>query len=118
MHTNDYSQGLFTGYYAPAIAGSLYRSDEFPVPIYKTPSDLIQKKTSSGTQYGRMVNDQLTPCYTHEEITKNNFFKRKDGIALFGSRVERTFLQIQRSGSIELTNGDSILVGYDSQNGH
>ncbi|WP_151194210.1 murein transglycosylase A [Cysteiniphilum sp. JM-1] len=114
---NDESQGLFTGYYAPAIAGSLYRSAEFPVPIYKTPADLIQKKTASGTQYGRMVNGKFTPYYTREEIAKNNFFTRKDVIAWVSSRVERTFLQIQGSGRIELTNGDSILVGYDSQNG-
>ncbi|WP_440682200.1 murein transglycosylase A [Cysteiniphilum halobium] len=115
---NDQSQGLFTGYYAPAIAGSLYRTAEFPVPIYKTPSDLIQKKTPSGTRYGHMINGKFMSYYTREEIAKNNFFTRKDVIAWVGSRVERTFLQIQGSGRIELTNGDSILVGYDSQNGH
>ncbi|WP_100551435.1 murein transglycosylase A [Caedibacter taeniospiralis] len=115
---DDKAEGLFTGYYAPAIAGSLYRSAEFSVPIYRTPKDLIQKKTGSGTQFGRMVDGKLIPYYTREEIAKNNYLSKKDVIVWVRSRIERTFLQIQGSGRIELENGDSILVGYDSQNGH
>ena len=114
---DDKVDGLFTGYYAPAIAGSLYRTAEFPVPIYKTPEDLIQQKTRSGIKYGRIVNGKLIPYYTREEIANNNLFSQKDIIAWVGSRVERTFLQIQGSGRIELTNGDNLLVGYESQNG-
>ncbi|WP_239986701.1 murein transglycosylase A [Fastidiosibacter lacustris] len=115
---DDKVEGLFTGYYAPAISGSLYRNEEYSVPIYKTPNNLVQKKTKSGTQYGRIVKGKLVPYYTREEISNNNYLSKKDVIAWVGSRIERTFLQIQGSGRIELTNGETILVGYDSQNGH
>ena len=109
--------GLFTGYYEPAIMGSLIRSKQFPIPIYKRPKDLVIKKGKNRNQYGRMVDGKLIPYYTHKQIANNNYFSKKNVIAWIGSRIARTFLQIQGSGRIQLENGETLLVGYDGQNG-
>ena len=33
--------GLFTGYYEPELAGSRQRNDEYSVPLYRRPADLV-----------------------------------------------------------------------------
>lgn len=117
VSTGNEKTGLFTGYYAPAIKGSRTRSKHYSVPIYATPSDLVTKKTNNKMQYGKILNGKLEPYLTRAEINQYDFLPNTEVIAWLASKVERTFLQIQGSGRIEFNAKDSILVGYDSQNG-
>ena len=41
MHDGARDSGLITGYYEPAIKGSLTRSDRMPYPVYGVPGDLL-----------------------------------------------------------------------------
>ena len=111
------TSGLFTGYYAPSIKGSRTRSKRYSTPLYATPSDLITQKVNNKKQYGRIVNGKFTPYLTRAEINQYDYLPNSEVIAWLPSRIERTFLQIQGSGRIGFGNKDSILVGYDSQNG-
>ncbi|APC97732.1 murein transglycosylase A [Francisella frigiditurris] len=116
---NNSAHGLFTGYYEPIIKGNLTKTDVYNVPIYKTPEDLIKITNKNDTfSYGKYNNGSLVPYYSREEISKNNLFPKDDVLAWVSSKVDRSFLQIQGSGRIVIENGNDVLLGYDSQNGH
>lgn len=114
---NDNETGTFTGYYEPTMKGSLVKTLQYTVPIYKTPNDLVKISDGDDFKYGRYKNNEFIPYYTRAEIAKGNLYTKKDVLVWVKSKVDRTFLQIQGSGRIETESGD-ILVGYDSQNGH
>ncbi|WP_265659126.1 murein transglycosylase A [Francisella philomiragia] len=110
--------GIFTGYYEPTIKGSLVKTLQYTVPIYRTPNDLIkQPRGDDNFSFGRYKDGKFVPYYTRAEISNGNLLTKKDVLVWVKSKVDRTFLQIQGSGRIETDSGD-ILVGYDSQNGH
>ena len=115
---NDKDTGTFTGYYEPTIKGSLVKTLQYTVPIYKTPTDLVKLPKDDNTfSFGRYVNNKLIPYYSREEISKGNLFKKADVLVWVKSEIDRSFLQIQGSGRIE-TDSSYVLLGYDSQNGH
>ena len=110
--------GTFTGYYEPTIKGSLVKTLQYTIPIYKTPTDLVKLPKDNDTfSFGRYVNDRFVPYYSRKEIAKGNLFKKADVLVWVKSEVDRSFLQIQGSGRIVTDSGD-VLLGYDSQNGH
>ncbi|AXA33639.1 murein transglycosylase A [Francisella adeliensis] len=114
---NSDDTGTFTGYYEPTMKGSLVKTLQYTVPIYRTPKDLVKIPDGDDFKYGRYKGDKFIPYYTRAEISKGNLYSKKDVLVWVKSKVDRTFLQIQGSGRIETDSGD-ILVGYDSQNGH
>ena len=115
---NHIDTGVFTGYYEPTMKGSLVKTLQYTVPIYKTPKDLVKIPKDDGTfSFGRYIDDKFVPYYSREEISKGNLFKKTDILVWVKSKVDRAFLQIQGSGRIETDSGD-VLLGYDSQNGH
>jgi len=94
---------IFTGYYIPEIEGSLYPSERYRYPIYRTPEDLKKK----------------TPFYTREEIDGNRVLDGKGlEIAWLADPIEAYFLHIQGSGIIKLPDGSSTGVHYAGNNGH
>ncbi|ABO46478.1 murein transglycosylase A [Francisella tularensis] len=110
--------GLFTGYYEPSMKGSLVKTMEYTVPIYRTPDNLVKKpKDDDSFSFGMYQDGKFVPYYSREEISKGDLLPKKDVLVWVKSKVDRTFLQIQGSGRIETDSGD-ILIGYDSQNGH
>lgn len=97
-------RGLFTGYYMPAIKGTLTRTGPYTTPIYGLPSDL--KQSSKHKSY-----------YTREQIDNGAIKKKAPVIAWIKSPVERLFLEIEGSGVIQLTNGEKLYLGYAGENG-
>nr|WP_144242701.1 MltA domain-containing protein [Francisella sp. FSC1006] len=114
----DQNTGIFTGYYEPTVKGSLVKTLQYTVPIYRTPDNLAKKPNGDDTySFGRYKGGKFVPYYSREQIAKGNLFAKKDVLVWVKSKVDRTFLQIQGSGRIQTDSGD-ILIGYDSQNGH
>lgn len=114
----DKDTGTFTGYYEPTIKGSLVKTLQYTVPIYKTPKDLVKiPKNDDSYSFGRYLNDKFIPYYSRKEIAEGNLLTKADVLVWVKSKVDRSFLQIQGSGRIETDSGD-VLLGYDSQNGH
>ncbi|QIV95642.1 membrane-bound lytic murein transglycosylase A [Allofrancisella inopinata] len=115
---NNKNTGVFTGYYEPTLQGSLVKTLQYDVPIYKTPTDLVKiPNIGDSYKFGRCENNKLVPYYTRAEISSGNLFDNKDVLVWVKSKVDRSFLQIQGSGRIQTESGD-ILIGYDSENGH
>ncbi|MDO8954745.1 MAG: MltA domain-containing protein [Gammaproteobacteria bacterium] len=114
--------GLFTGYYEPTIKGSLKKTAYYGVPIYARPRNLVKVRLAKlGGQLSymlRLKKGHYAEPPTREEIAKGRLLRHTRVIAWIHSNVDRFFLQIQGSGRVVLPNGTSLLVGYDSQNGH
>lgn len=117
-------RGLFTGYYMPAIKGSLTRTDEFKVPIYGVPSNLItadvhdfDKKAPHKRIVGRVVGKKLVPYFTRKQINNGAIQNVAPVLAWIHSPVDRVFLEIEGSGIIDINNEKPLFVGYSAENG-
>lgn len=93
---------LFTGYYEPELPGSLTKTRRFPYPIYRKPPDLRDGET----------------YYDRKSIEAGALRGRGLEIAYLEDPVEAFFLQVQGSGRIKLTNGNTLRVGYAAANGY
>jgi membrane-bound lytic murein transglycosylase A len=93
---------LFTGYYEPELNGSPVRTPRFAWPIYRRPPDLVD-----GQVY-----------HTRASIEAGALRGRGLELAWLDDPVDAYFLQVQGSGRIRMTNGQTIRVGYAGRNGH
>lgn len=117
-------KGLFTGYYLPLVKGSYTKSEEFSVPIYEAPSNLVSVDLSLFSPdfknrkiAGRVVGNKLVPYYTREQINKGAINDKARVLLWIHSPIDRLFLEIQGSGIVELEDGKRVYIGYDGQNG-
>ncbi len=118
-------QVLFTGYYEPLLKGSLFRSDEYPYPLYARPNDLITidlSPFSSDLQgkriTGRISNRTVVPYYDRRQIQQNDALESEtDILAWVNDPIDLFFLHIQGSGKITLDDGTVINVHYHTSNG-
>lgn len=124
FYKQDTGPGLFTGYYLPAIKGSKTKTEQFNVPLYETPDDLITSDLGmffndlkNRRLVGRLVNRKIVPYYTRAQINNGAIKDKAMILAWIKSPIDRLFLEIQGSGVIELQNGERLFVGYDAQNG-
>lgn len=118
-------EGKLTGYYEPLIEGSATPSDEYQVPLYKRPPELITvnlglfRQDLKGRRVaGRVRNGRLTPFDSRSEIDAGAL--KGKNLELFWLRdpVDAFFLHIQGSGRIQLPDGSFQNVGFDGPNGH
>jgi membrane-bound lytic murein transglycosylase A len=93
--------GLFTGYYEPEVNGSLHRDAAHQVPLYRRPPDLGKR----------------SPYYTRKEIEHGALAGKHLELLWLSDPIDAFFLQIQAAGRVRLTDGRTIRVSYDGQNG-
>lgn len=117
-------EGLFTGYYMPLLQGSLKRTEKYNVPLYGLPNNLVSidlnlfdSTLGNRTLMGRVEKNKVVPYYTREEINKGAIDSFSPVIAWVDNTIDRSFLEIQGSGLIQLENGKRIAVGYIGENG-
>ena len=113
--------GLFTGYFEPTVKGSITRSPRYNIPLYKRPDDLVvfdkAQEKQSGLRYGRLMDGQPTPYFTRQEIEQGLFEGKNLELVWLKERADAFFLQIQGSGRVELTNGDTMRLAYAGKTG-
>jgi len=121
---NDGSDGLFTGYYAPELNGTLQRAGNFQTPLYQRPADMISvdlgafKSDLKGQHIvGKVSGTQLTPYDARAEITQGSLAGRAEPLVWIDDPVGAFFLQVQGSGRVKLPDGSIMPVGYDGANG-
>jgi len=92
--------GLFTGYYESELNGSRLRQGRYQTPIYRRPPEL-----GSGIRH------------TRAEIEDGALAGRGLELLWVDDPIDAFFLEIQGSGRVRLSDGRTIRVGYDGQNG-
>lgn len=119
-------QGFLTGYYEPVVEGSPFRTEGFPVPLYRRPPNLIplgRRRRTTGfpnnIRVGRRVGRRkIVPYYERAEIEDGALAGRGLEICWLKNPIDAFFIQIQGSGRIDLGNGKLLRVNYDAHNGH
>lgn len=116
--------GLVTGYYEPLLRGSRKRTDQYSVPLYKVPDDLIvvdlasiYPELSNMRLRGKLQGRRVVPYATRGEITGSNALAGQE-LFWVDDTIEAFFLQIQGSGRVQVNDGTTVRVGYAEQNGH
>jgi membrane-bound lytic murein transglycosylase A len=98
------ADALFTGYYEPELPASPVRTARHTVPLYAAPPDL-----RTGPR----------PYASRAEIETQGLLEGRGlEIAWVEDPVEKFFLQVQGSGSLRMTDGGIVWVGFGGKNGH
>jgi membrane-bound lytic murein transglycosylase A len=108
-----------TGYYIPETAGSRTPDPRYPVPIYRTPPDLVRCTRPDGTTGRGRIDETGTcvPYYSRPEIEDGALTGKGLELAWAADPVELFFIEIQGSGELRLPDGGVMRIGYDNQNG-
>ena len=123
---NNVKPGLLTGYYEPVLKASRTPQGPYQTPIYKRPADLVtiipethRGAVKPGTlTHARKTEKGNEPYFTRAQIDQGALKGKGLELLYFADSVDIFFMQIQGSGRIELTDGTSVRVHYDSKNGH
>lgn len=117
--------GLVTGYYEPMLAGSRVRTEQFKVPIFAPPDDLVvvdlatlHPELKDRRVRARIEGRRAVPYWSRREIEAGKAALAGKALAHVAEPIDAFFLQIQGSGRIELPDGSVMRVGYADQNGH
>lgn len=121
----DGGPGLFTGYYEPELNGSRRPAPGYAAPLYRRPPDLVMVELGEfradyrGQRIaGKVVNGQLRPYANRAEIDAGALAGRNLEFLWLNDPIDSFFLAIQGSGRVRLTDGSTVRVGYEAQNGH
>ena len=119
-------EGLFTGYYQASLRGSRTPGGIYTIPLRAKPDDLVMvnlgefRDELKGQRIaGRVKDGLLKPYEDRAAIEDGKLPPAQDKPFVYvDSAVDAFFLQVQGSGVITLTDGTTLQVGYDGQNGH
>lgn len=117
--------GLVTGFYEPVVNGSRTRTDEFPVPIYSAPDDLVEindeSRPASMDPYFRFAQktaDGLGVYPDRSEIERGYLNGRGLELVYVADKVEAFFIHVQGAARIKLQDGTMIGITYAAKSGH
>jgi membrane-bound lytic murein transglycosylase A len=116
--------GLITGYYEPLLYGARQPSPTFTVPLYAPPDDLLTIDLASlypelkgKTLRGRLQGKKVIPYYSRADLDNSPILNGKE-LAWVQNALDAFYLQVQGSGRVQLTDGQTIRLAYADQNGH
>ena len=117
------SHGMITGYFEPLIHGSRERSDVYATPLYRPPDDLLIVDLASvipelkGKRVrGRLEGNRVVPYYTRAATREAPGLAGHE-IVWIDNALDAFMLEIQGSGRVQLTTGETIRLQYADQNG-
>jgi membrane-bound lytic murein transglycosylase A len=116
---------FFTGYYEPVVSGSLVRSAEFKVPLYRVPDDLVEFDQAApppgidpALRFARRTADGMVPYHDRAAIEAGALAGRGLELVFLADPVEAFFIHIQGSARIRLAQGGEMRVTYAAKSGH
>jgi membrane-bound lytic murein transglycosylase A len=119
------STGLLTGYYEPIVVGSRFPTQEFTVPVYRRPPDLVSPgvpRNASFPNKGKAMRDlgkgRLAPYYDRADIEDGVLDGQHLEICWLRDPVDLLFIQIQGSARVRLEDGTMLRINYDAHNGY
>jgi len=118
--------GFVTGYYEPIIEGSRTENEVYNVPVYRRPSNLFMRGYSQasldlpnkGQVFRKIGRRRLVPYYDRGQIEDGVLEGRGIEIVWLKDQTDLLFAQIQGSARVELPDGTTVRINYDSYNGY
>ncbi len=116
-------EGFITGYYEPVVEGARLPSDQYTVPLYRRPADLLmarlrKHRAPKGKAAWRKSRGKAAPYFDRTQIEDGTIAGRGLEICYLKNEVDAFFAQIQGSVRVRLEDGSIIRLNYDSANGH
>jgi membrane-bound lytic murein transglycosylase A len=120
------SDGFVTGYYEPVIEGAREANEVFNIPVYRRPSNLFVKGFNQASPdlpnkspvYRKIGRRKLVPYYDRAQIEDGAIEQRGLEIVWLKSQTDLLFAQIQGSARVQLDDGSTVRINYDSYNGY
>ena len=119
------STGFVTGYYEPELEASTVRTEQFPVPVYRRPEDLVEvgdqmdaSRLPEGFEFGRKTQDGYVEYHDRAEIGSGALENRGLEIFWLKSAIDAFFMHIQGSARLALENGTTTRITYAGKSGH
>jgi len=116
--------GLVTGYYEPLLHGSRERSEQYATPLYRRPDDLLIVDLASvipelkgRRMRGRLEGNKVVPYFSRGETRGAASLAGRE-IVWIDNALDAFMLEVQGSGRVQLTTGETIRLQYEDQNGH
>jgi membrane-bound lytic murein transglycosylase A len=116
--------GLVTGYFEPLLRGARERSEQFATPLYRRPEDLLIVDLASvipelkGKRVrGRVQGNKVVPYYSRAGTREAPGLAGHE-IVWIDDAIDAFLLEVQGSGRVQLTTGETIRLQYEDQNGH
>ena len=115
--------GFITGYYEPIAEGARFPSDQYKVPLYRRPSNLMvarlrrQAGPKGKAAWGK-GRAKTAPFYDRAQIEDGVLAGRQLEICYLKDPIDAFFAEIQGSARIRLEDGSIMRLNYDSANGH
>jgi membrane-bound lytic murein transglycosylase A len=117
-------EALLTGYYEPLLKGARRRGGAYQTPLLRRPPDLVSadlgrfRPSWRGERIsGRVEDGKLVPYATRAEIEAGALDRFNLALVWVDDPVAAFFLQIQGSGRVALSDGGTLRLGYDGENG-
>lgn len=117
-------KGLITGYYEPLLRGSRERSDTFTTPLYRRPPDLlivdldeVIPELKGKRVRGRIEGNKVVPYHSRAASREAPGLAGLE-IVWIDDALDAFLLEVQGSGRVQLTTGETIRLQYEDQNGH
>ncbi|MBI5624257.1 MAG: MltA domain-containing protein [Elusimicrobia bacterium] len=116
---------VFSSYYQPELPASMAKSPNYPYPIYKKPSDMVEvslagfdKKYPSDTLIGRVTKDKkLVPYFNRDQIDSHEALAGKGlEAAWLKTKFDILDLHIQGSGILRFPSGKALLAQFAATN--
>lgn len=117
--------GFYTGYYEPVYDGALEPTDDYKIPIYRKPANLVVSGLkrlggfpSSGAKVGRLVAKRKTVAFHDRAAIEDGALAGRGlEICWVKNPVDAFFAQIQGSARIKVSEGKVLRLNYDAHNG-
>lgn len=113
-----------TGYFEPEIKGSRVRSQNYQIPVYGRPPNLIDvdlglfsESLKNKKVRGKVEGTNFVPFEDRGQIDDGALAGKGLEIAWAQDYIDFFVLQIQGSGRLALPDGSVMRIGYASQNG-
>ncbi|PHR19519.1 MAG: hypothetical protein COA41_07565 [Sphingopyxis sp.] len=113
-----------TGYFEPQINGSRVRNQNYQMPIYRRPDNLLDVDLGLFSEAlkdkrirGKIDGTKLVPFEDRAQIDDGALAGQGLELAWAHDYIDLFFLQIQGSGRLALPDGSIMRIGYAGQNG-
>ena len=119
------ANGFLTGYYEPIVEGSRVATEDFKVPLYGRPRDIVhmgrKRKAEGFPNTGRVVRrlarGKYVPYFDRAAIEDGALATRNLEICYLKDANDVLFAQIQGSVRVRLQDGTVLRLNYDAHNG-
>jgi membrane-bound lytic murein transglycosylase A len=118
-------RGHVTGFYEPVVPASRERTDAFPVPLYRRPTDLVEVNDSNRPEgmnpyfrFARKTDAGLDEYPDRGEIERGFLKDRGLELVYVADAVEAFFIHVQGAARLTFEDGSEMRVTYAAKSGH